>query len=147
MKTHVLAFTLMVSLSVYAAEDYDFVLIANKCEMLVSATRLDDKALQHHEADRSVQFCIRNSRQVKCEISHPEREEKIYKSTYTVHLDSPPYLMFSTENGSEMTLVNSNNNAATYMSRIISGEVLGSKVCNMTFFTKDQYELLSEEGD
>ncbi len=92
-------------------------------------------------------FCNRSGKLIECEVSHPDADSKVEKRSYKIHLDSPPYLMFSADNGSETALINSNKHAASYTSRMIDTGFLGHKVCSMTFLTQDQYSTLNKNDN
>ena len=144
----VLSFSLLAfNSSALAMENFDFILISKKCEMLLSFNQLDDNSLQKKNADLSVLHCVRNNKEIECDASHPESEKKVTRIKYKIHLDSPPLLMFSTDNGSGMVLIDTSKYAASYSSRMISSNFLGAKVCSMMFFTQSQYNGLNKADE
>ena len=73
----VLSFSLLAfNSSALAMENFDFILISKKCEMLLSFNQLDDNSLQTKNADLSVLHCVRNNKEIECDASHPESEIK-----------------------------------------------------------------------
>lgn len=139
-------FIALLSQGTLANEEFDFVMVGASCKILVSYNVISDESLNIAPADTPILFCKRNSKVVTCKVTHSEEAHKSEQRTYQLVMDSPPILFFQAENGSESAYVNTSENAGSYSSRLLGEQFMGQKVCNTTFFTYDQYKLLSKKN-
>lgn len=128
-----------------SALDFDFIIVGDECKMLISFNLPSDDALKVGEADKPILLCKRNSRVITCDITHESEPEKGIEKTFNVEIDTPPYLLFSTENYSDSVYINSGNLSGSFTSRALGENYLGHKVCSATFLTSDQYNLLQKQ--
>jgi len=133
--------TIFASQAVFAKDDFDFVIVGASCKMLVSYNVISDESLKVIEADKPLLYCNRNSKAISCDVTHIEDSSKSEHREYKLEMDSPPIMFFQAENGSDSVYINTNENAASFSSRLIGEKLMAQKVCSSLFFTKDQYEL------
>ena len=127
-----------------AQADFDFALIANECDITVAYAKLSDDSVKTVPGDKPIFLCKRSSKNLSCSLSY-ENSNKEETRKYTVHMDSPPMLMLTSESNAELFLINTNELSAAYTSRMIDSNYIGTKVCNMAFFTEDQYKAVTKE--
>jgi hypothetical protein len=139
-------FVAFLSQGALANEEFDFVMVGSSCKMLLSYNVISDESLKIAPADTPVLFCKRNSKVITCNVTHAEETHKSEQRTYQLGMDSPPFLFFQAENGSESAYINTSENAGSYSSRLLGEKFMGHKVCSTAFFTYDQYKLLSKNN-
>jgi len=138
-------FWFLCSGAAFAQEDFDFALIANECDITVAYAKLSDDSVKTVPGDKPIFLCKRASKNLSCNLSY-ENSKKEETRKYIVNMDSPPMLMINSENNAELFLINTNELSAAYTSRMIDSNYIGTKVCNMAFFTGDQYKAFTKES-
>jgi hypothetical protein len=126
----------------FANEEFDFVVVGRSCKNLVSYNVITDDSLKILRADTPILFCKRNSKVITCNVTHVEESHKSSQTTYQLGIDSPPILFFQAENGAESVYIDTIENLGSYSSRLLGENFMGQKVCNVRFFTYDQYKHL-----
>lgn len=127
---------------VFAEDIPDFFIASTKCKTTVGFNRSVENNMYTEDGDTSLTACSRNSDEINCQIhfNNGETTQKKYK----VLVESGPYLHFVADNNSEYYQVNRSNGTVVYTSRIVSVNILGSKVCVGYFMTKSEYDMMQK---
>jgi len=125
------------SCGVYAQAD--FYLEMEECKTTLGYIGPSDEALATVSADNSVFACSRASQEITC-IVRVGAEEGTTTASFTVDLDSPPYLYFQNSNGSDFFAINLTNHRVVAISRYVSEYIVGSKVCRGSYLTASEVD-------
>lgn len=136
-----ITFVVLITLyqSVFAEGEGDFVIAGSSCKMLVSYNVISEESIKVIDSDTPTLFCTRNSKKVSCDITHSEGSEEKVIREYSIELDSPPFMLMETENGSDAIFINTRDNSASFSSRVLNEKMMVLKLCSGLFLPLDQY--------
>jgi hypothetical protein len=119
------------------ASDYDFYIDFSECKITVGYLVLSNESLKTVPGDPTVMACNRKSNIVECDFIFKNKAKGIkgQSERYEVILDSPPFLYFSSEMGSEFVAIDTAKHSAVLINRIVDKTFVGSKVCQGLYAT------------
>lgn len=143
MKTIISLIILLSVSSVVYAEEPDFYLTANDCQMLIgSFAKLNVTAAK---ADPPKYACSRKGRQMNCVVNFDSSNPSGKKEEdFIILLDSPPFLYFTDQSGASFFSINISQHAAIMTFRMTDVSYTGEKVCSAKYTTSSELELMKK---
>jgi hypothetical protein len=126
------------------AADPDFFVDFSSCKIVVGYLVLSDESLKIMDGDMTVMACNRRSNNISCDLTFRGSSQKNIVQ-YQVTLDSPPFLHFSTKNGSEYVAIDTSQHAAVVITRVLETQFAGSKICQGLYATAFEMKNLKEK--
>ena len=139
------AVALMFSLSSYA-EEPEFFIKFTSCKSAIGYLVLSNESLKIIEGIPLTMGCFRKGENISCSFVF-HNGQKGYRGNagnYKIVIDSPPLLYFETLNGSEFIAIDTSQHAAVLVSKILSKEFAGSKVCQGLYATSFEIKSLEK---
>lgn len=137
MKTLLVLLLLTLYSAQSSASEPEFFIKYTSCSNTVGYLILSHESLKTMPGDTTSMGCSRSADDVFCSFifDNAEAGHKGNKVNYKILIDSPPYLHFSTPNGSEYISIDTNQHAAVLVSRVLGEKYAGSKVCQGLYAT------------
>lgn len=135
---------LLLPLSAYAANP-DFYLIPNECKILVGS--LTNGSLKITPGDQPSYGCSRQGEKLLCSVSYESGNKPRGNVTeaFLILVDSPPFLVFASDNRASFFSVNMEKRTVVLTSRMTDAAFLGEKVCTGIYATEFEIELLKQK--
>ena len=118
----------------------DFYLTMEECTTTLGYIGPSVETLKSVPGDKSIFACTRASKRITCDLKMEGNAPSVKGATvnFTVGLDSPPFLYFQDDTGSDFFAINLTNHRVVSISRFVSEAIIGSKVCRGSFMTESE---------
>lgn len=127
----------LIQFSLATAAEPDFYINFSTCKNAVGYLVLSEESFKIIPGEPTVMGCFKSSEDIRCmfEFQDGQAGHKGNSENYKVVIDSPPYLHFKTQNGSEYVAIDTGQHAAVLISRVLGEQFAGSKVCHGLYTT------------
>ena len=117
----------------------DFYLHFSSCRITVGYLVLSDESLKTFEGDGALTSCTRVSQRIQCEFEFPGGSKGHRNSDqYTVHVETPPMLIFTNANMTDYYVIDQSQHAVTLITRVLDAKFAGAKVCHGLYMTESE---------
>jgi hypothetical protein len=130
-------FGLLLPTMLFAA---DFYILFDKCKLTASYFVHSDESLKVFEGDGSLTSCTRTSQTITCKIDFFDRAASKASEVYKIRIESAQLLIFTNEAMGDYYVVNTMQNVATLITRVLEPAFAGTKVCNGLYLTASEWK-------
>lgn len=140
----VLLFFMLCSPAVVTAAAPDFFIMSRECKLIAGS--LSKGGLTVGPGAIPTHGCIRSGKSMACSVDFEGDDKSANPGVgiYKILLDSPPFLIFGSEDGATYFSVNTESRAAVYMERLATTGFVAVKVCAALFVTTSELEMLDK---